>query len=187
MLHRSCSATGARRQADRARQPTTLRGGAREGDVARRPLRGAVALVLGGHRRLQERERPHGHPRATRCCSEFAAPSRAACARSISRDAGAARSSWSGFPGTDVEGGVRLAERVRARSPSEPSRRRTATGSRDGELRSRRIRRPRRPGTSSSPLADVALYRGKTAGKDRVATATSSDREPSVKTASLGA
>jgi diguanylate cyclase (GGDEF)-like protein len=92
-----------------------------------------------------------------------------------------------GLPGTDLAGGVRLAERVRAalaeRTIQVPNGVRlhvtasfgVATFDGRGGLR------------ELMAAADAALYRAKGAGKDRVATATSSHREPSVETASLGA
>jgi diguanylate cyclase (GGDEF)-like protein len=92
-----------------------------------------------------------------------------------------------GLPGTDLAGGVRLAERVRAALAKR------TIEAQNGE----RLRVTASFGVAEFDgrgglaellaTADVALYRAKHAGKDRVATATSSDREPSVKTASLGA
>lgn len=92
-----------------------------------------------------------------------------------------------GLPGTDLAGGVRLAERVRAslaertiEAPNgEPLRVTASFGVAEFDGR----------GGLSELLAaaDAALYRAKRAGKDRVATATNSHREPSVETASLGA
>jgi diguanylate cyclase (GGDEF)-like protein len=92
-----------------------------------------------------------------------------------------------GLPGTDLAGGVQLAERVRAaladriiRAPNGERLRVTASfgvAEFDG-----------RGGlTELLAAADSALYRAKRAGKDRVATATRSDRQPSVEAASLGA
>jgi diguanylate cyclase (GGDEF)-like protein len=91
-----------------------------------------------------------------------------------------------GLPGTDLAGGARLAERVRAafaeRTIEAPSGERfhvTATfgvAEFDG-----------RGGLHDLlAAADDALYRAKRAGRDRVATATSSATEPSVEVASLG-
>jgi diguanylate cyclase (GGDEF)-like protein len=92
-----------------------------------------------------------------------------------------------GLPGTDLAGGVRLAERVRAalaqRTIEAPN------GQRLHVTASFGVAQFNGRGGLDELLAtaDVALYRAKRAGKDRVATATSSDREPSVETASLGA
>jgi diguanylate cyclase (GGDEF)-like protein len=92
-----------------------------------------------------------------------------------------------GLPGTDLAGGVRLAERVRAalaqrtvKAPNGERLRVTASlgvAEFDGH----------RGLTELLADADAALYRAKRGGKDRVATVTSSDQEPSVETASLGA
>jgi diguanylate cyclase (GGDEF)-like protein len=92
-----------------------------------------------------------------------------------------------GLPGTDLAGGVRLAERVRAALAKR------AVKGPNGEL----LRVTASFGvaefdglgglTELLATADSALYRAKRSGKDRVATATSSGREPSVETASLGA
>ena len=91
-----------------------------------------------------------------------------------------------GLPGTDLSGGAHLAERIRAalaeRTIEAPNGERfhvTATfgvaqfDGRGGLL-------------ELLASADAALYRAKRAGKDRVATATSSAHEPSVHVASLG-
>jgi diguanylate cyclase (GGDEF)-like protein len=92
-----------------------------------------------------------------------------------------------GLPGTDLEGGVRLAERVRAalaqRTIEAP------TGEQLHVTASFGVAEFNGRGGLEELLAtaDVALYRAKRAGKDRVATATSTAREPSVETASLGA
>ena len=91
-----------------------------------------------------------------------------------------------GLPGTDLEGGVHLAERIRAalaRRTSESPRgedvRVTATfGVAEFDGRGGLL--------ELLAAADAALYRAKRAGKDRVATATSSARKPSVQVASLG-
>jgi diguanylate cyclase (GGDEF)-like protein len=91
-----------------------------------------------------------------------------------------------GLPGTDLAGGARLAERVRAafaeRTMEAPSGDRfhvTATfGVAEFDGRGGLL--------DLLADADTALYRAKRAGKDRVATATSSALEPSVKAASLG-
>jgi diguanylate cyclase (GGDEF)-like protein len=92
-----------------------------------------------------------------------------------------------GLPGTDLAGGVRLAERVRAALAER------TIEAQNGE----RLRVTASFGVAEFDgrsglaellaTADVALYRAKHAGKDRVATATSPEREPSVETASLGA
>jgi diguanylate cyclase (GGDEF)-like protein len=91
-----------------------------------------------------------------------------------------------GLPGTDLAGGARLAERVRAafaerkiEAPSREQFRVTATfGVAEFDGRGGLLH--------LLAAADAALYRAKRAGKDRVATATSSAPEPSVKVASLG-
>ena len=91
-----------------------------------------------------------------------------------------------GLPGTDLAGGARLAERVRAalaerklEAPSGEQFRVTATfGVAEFDGRGGLLR--------LLAAADAALYRAKRAGKDRVATATNSAPEPSVKAASLG-
>ena len=91
-----------------------------------------------------------------------------------------------GLPGTDLAGGAQLAERVRAafaeRTIEAPSGQRfhvTATfGVAEFDGRGGLL--------DLLAAADAALYRAKGAGKDRVATATSSAPEPSVKAASLG-
>ena len=91
-----------------------------------------------------------------------------------------------GLPGTDLAGGARLAERVRAalaqhtvKAPNDELVRVTASfgvAEFDG-----------RGGlTELLAAADAALYRAKGGGKDRVATATSSLPGPSVHAASLG-
>ncbi len=92
-----------------------------------------------------------------------------------------------GLPGTDLAGGVQLAERVRAALAE------STVEAPNGE----RVRVTASFGVAEFDgrgglkellaAADEALYRAKRAGKDRVATATSSDREPSVRAASLGA
>jgi diguanylate cyclase (GGDEF)-like protein len=92
-----------------------------------------------------------------------------------------------GLPGTDLEGGVRLAERVRTalaeRTILAPSGERVHVTASFGVAEF-----DGRGGLSELlAAADAALYRAKRAGKDRVATATRSDREPSVEAASLGA
>ena len=92
-----------------------------------------------------------------------------------------------GLPGTDLAGGVRLAERVRAALAKRTIE--AQNGVRVRVTASFGVAEFDGRGGLAELLAtaDVALYRAKHAGKDRVATATSSDREPSVKTASLGA
>ncbi|HEU5064860.1 MAG TPA: diguanylate cyclase [Gaiellaceae bacterium] len=91
-----------------------------------------------------------------------------------------------GLPGTDLAGGAHLAERVRA-----------AFAERTIEARSgERFHVTATFGVAEFDgrgglldllgTADAALYRAKHAGKDRVATATSSTPEPSVRAASLG-
>ena len=92
-----------------------------------------------------------------------------------------------GLPGTDLEGGVRLAERVRValarRTIEAPNGERLHVTASFGVAEFNG-----RSGLEELlATADVALYRAKRAGKDRVATATSSDREPSAEAASLGA
>jgi diguanylate cyclase (GGDEF)-like protein len=91
-----------------------------------------------------------------------------------------------GLPGTDLEGGAHLAERIRTalaqrtfEAPGGEHFHVTATfGVAEFE------------GRGGLPellaAADAALYRAKRAGKDRVATATSSAPKPSVHVASLG-
>ena len=91
-----------------------------------------------------------------------------------------------GLPGTDLDGGAHLAERIRGtlaerpiEAPSGEHVRVTATfgvAEFDGRGGLREL----------LAAADAALYRAKRAGKDRVATATSSAPEPSVRLASLG-
>ena len=91
-----------------------------------------------------------------------------------------------GLPGMDLAGGARLAERVRGafaereiEAPSGEQFRVTATfGVAEFDGRGGLLH--------LLAAADAALYRAKRAGKDRVATATSSAPEPSVKVASLG-
>jgi diguanylate cyclase (GGDEF)-like protein len=91
-----------------------------------------------------------------------------------------------GLPGTDLTGGAQLAERVRAafaartiEAPNGERFRVTATfGVAEFDGRGGLLH--------LLAAADAALYRAKRAGKDRVATATSSAPEPSVKAASLG-
>jgi diguanylate cyclase (GGDEF)-like protein len=91
-----------------------------------------------------------------------------------------------GLPGTDLAGGARLAERVREalaqraiEAPSGEHFHVTATfGVAEFDGRSGLL--------ELLAAADAALYRAKRAGKDRVATATSSAPEPSVQLASLG-
>jgi diguanylate cyclase (GGDEF)-like protein len=92
-----------------------------------------------------------------------------------------------GLPGTDLAGGVRLAERVRAalaeRTILGPSGERLHVTASFGVAEF-----DGRGGlTELLAAADAALYRAKRGGKDRVATATNSGRGPSVEAASLGA
>ena len=92
-----------------------------------------------------------------------------------------------GLPGTDLDGGVRLAERVRAALAENP------VEAPNGEpLRVTASFGVAQLGAEKGlsellAAADAALYRAKRTGKDRVATATNSASRPSVKAASLGA
>jgi diguanylate cyclase (GGDEF)-like protein len=129
----------------------------------------------------------HGHPTGDEVLREFAR-----ALQDTVRDIDLA-GRWGGeefvvgLPGTDLDGAVRLAERVRTAiekrvvtAPNgEPVRVTASFGVAEftgegglGELLA---------------SADAALYRAKRSGKDRVATATSQDIEPSVEAASLGA
>jgi len=129
----------------------------------------------------------YGHPTGDEVLKEFAA-----VLRNTVREIDLA-GRWGGeefvigLPGTDLAGGVRLAERVRAalakhpvEAPSgEPVRATASFGV--AQLGTE---------TALSELlagADAALYRAKRAGKDRVATATNSAPNTSVEAASLGA
>lgn len=147
----------------------------------------ALSLVVGDIDDFKHVNDRYGHPTGDEVLREFAG----ALQETVREIDLAGR--WGGeefvvgLPGTDLEGGVRLAERVRAalakRTIEAPNGERlhiTASfgvAAFDGRGGLREL----------LAAADAALYRAKRAGKDRVATVTSSDREPSVETASLGA
>ena len=146
-----------------------------------------LSLVVGDIDDFKTVNDRHGHPTGDEVLREFAR----ALQETVREIDLAGR--WGGeefvvgLPGTDLAGGVRLAERVRAalaertiEAPNgEPLRVTASFGVAEFDGR----------GGLSELLAaaDAALYRAKRAGKDRVATATNSHREPSVETASLGA
>jgi diguanylate cyclase (GGDEF)-like protein len=91
-----------------------------------------------------------------------------------------------GLPGTNLAGGVRLAERIRAALAQHPVK--APGGERVHVTASFGVAEFDGRATLNELMAaaDAALYRAKRAGKDRVATATSSASEPSVQAASLG-
>ena len=91
-----------------------------------------------------------------------------------------------GLPGTNLAGGVRLAERIRTALAQHPVR--APGGERVHVTASFGVAEFDGRATLNELMAaaDAALYRAKRAGKDRVATATSSASEPSVQAASLG-
>jgi diguanylate cyclase (GGDEF)-like protein len=147
----------------------------------------ALSLVVGDIDDFKNVNDRHGHPTGDEVLRQFARALQDTVREIDLAGRWGGEEFVVGLPGTDLAGGVRLAERVRAalaeRTIEAPSGERlhvtasfgVATFDGRGGLR------------ELLAAADVALYRAKRAGKDRVATATSSDREPSVETASLGA
>ena len=113
-LHRIVRAPGARRHAHRPRQPSPLRGGARRRADARRALRRLGRASCSPTWTASSRSTTASATRSATACSS-SSPRRcaSACARSTSPPAGAARSSRSSCPGTDLDGAARLAERAR--------------------------------------------------------------------------
>jgi diguanylate cyclase (GGDEF)-like protein len=146
-----------------------------------------LSLVVGDIDDFKNVNDRHGHPTGDEVLREFAR----ALQETVREIDLAGR--WGGeefvvgLPGTDLAGGVQLAERVRAalakRTIEAPN------GERLHVTASFGVAEFAGQGGLSELLAaaDAALYRAKRAGKDRVATATSSGREPSVEAASLGA
>lgn len=146
-----------------------------------------LSLVVGDIDDFKNVNDRHGHPTGDEVLREFAR----ALQETVREIDLAGR--WGGeefvvgLPGTDLAGGVRLAERVRAalakRTVEAPNGERLHVTASFGVAEF-----DGRGGLSELlAAADAALYRAKRAGKDRVATATSLGLEPSVETASLGA
>jgi diguanylate cyclase (GGDEF)-like protein len=128
----------------------------------------------------------HGHPTGDKVLREFADALRASV-REIDLP-----SRWGGeefvvvLPGTDEDGGARVAERIRrefaGRVVLAPSGEHIVSTASFGV-----VGFAGRGGTSELlAAADAALYRAKRAGKDRIATAKGPD-QPDVQAARLGA
>ena len=145
------------------------------------------ALVVGDIDDFKTVNDLHGHPTGDEVLKEFAQVLQTTVREIDLAGRWGGEEFVIGLPGTDLDGAVRLAERVRAALAK-----RTVEAPNGAPLRVTASFGVAELGAEKGlselvAAADAALYRAKRAGKDRVTSATSSASRPSVEAASLGA